>query len=78
MPGLGEWRSIYNVALTEIDPAKMQQRIDEAMIAIHMRLKELGTRIEGVAQERLQIQEAFRMLDALRRQLKAKTSAEAE
>jgi phage terminase large subunit-like protein len=78
MPGQGEWRRIYDVALTEIDSAKMQHRIDDAMMAIHMRLKELGTRLEGVAQERLEMQEAFRTLDALRRQLRAKAVAEPE
>jgi hypothetical protein len=48
-----DWRSLYEAAVTELDPQKFPQRLDEAQRAIVDRMNELNSAGRGVESEEL-------------------------
>lgn len=64
----GTWRTACDVALQDVNTAEKNRLIASAMDALHARLDELDSCRLELLEERLAISEAFRNLDAARRE----------
>jgi hypothetical protein len=73
----GDWVSLFQSALIELEQAKIAGRIDTAQKAIVGRVQQLSTMPELHWEERCAIQEALRELEVLQRE-EARFDAEAE
>lgn len=60
-----DWRSLYESAVTELDPQKFPKRLDEAQRAIEDRMNELNSSGRGV--EREELMNALTLLRDLRK-----------
>jgi hypothetical protein len=59
------WRTLYNAALTEQNPAEQRQKIDLANGAIHRRLYELAHEQVNASAEQQAIIEALQTMQAM-------------
>jgi hypothetical protein len=69
-----DWQQAYLAALRAAEEGKLEERIERAILALYARVDELR-RQQGASRERLAISDAFRNLDALRRDATAKRRA---
>jgi hypothetical protein len=63
-----EWQRSYEAAILETDHARLPKLIQAAQAAIDARLEELRTDHEGLAEERLALEDALAGLSVLRRE----------
>ena len=61
-----KWEKLYEAAILETDNSKLKERIDAALAAIEVCLREFGQNRTGTPKERQALREALKGLAVLR------------